>query len=421
MFVSVATRNRIPHYAFLKSLDSSYGFRKGAGAAAHLAWIGFTRREEVTLIRPALAVLATAAALALVGAQPALARDHGPGSGGVVFVQTNEPSGNKIDVFDRGSDGRLSLADTYPAGGLGGVAAPGTESDHLASQGSLALTADGKTLIAVNAGSDTVTSFRVQGDRLQLRSIVSSGGQFPASVAVKGQLVYVLNSGGTGIVQGFRIQSSRLVPLSGSARSLGLANGDPPDFLTSPGQVGFTPDGSQLLVTTKASTSSIDVFQVGSDGRLSASPVVNPSATPVPFAFTFGSGRLVDGEAATSSVTTYVIGGDGTLSDPLSASDSQMALCWILRISDVYYVTNTASNNVSSFTVDSSGQPSLLEAIAAPTNPGPIDMATSGGYLYVETGMHGTVDEFAVNSDGTLTRIGTVTGLPPGLEGIAAT
>jgi hypothetical protein len=54
------------------------------------------------------------------------------------------------------------------------------------------------------------------------------------------------------------------------------------------------------------------------------------------------------------------------------------------------------------------------------SNPGPIDLATSGGYLYAETGSTGTVDEFAVNGDGTLVPIGTVTGLPPGLEGIAA-
>jgi 6-phosphogluconolactonase (cycloisomerase 2 family) len=371
------------------------------------------------MIRPALAVLAAVGALALVGAAPAFAQGN-DGSRGVVFVQTNEPSGNKIDVFDRGSDGRLSLAGVFPTGGLGGVAAPGTESDHLASQGSLALTADGDTLIAVNAGSDTVTSFRVHGDRLQLRSIVSSGGQFPASVAVNGRLVYVLNSGGTGIVSGFWLRGSRLVPIAGSARSLGLANGDPPNFLTSPGQVGFTPDGTQLLVTTKASTSSVDVFQVGSDGRLSATPVANPSATPVPFAFTFGSGRLVDGEAATSSVTTYVLGSGGTLSDPRSASDGGTALCWILRIGDVYFVSNTGSNTLSSFTVDSAGTPSLLQAVAATTNPGPIDLATSGGFLYAQTGTNGTVDEFAVHSDGSLTPIGTVTGLPPGLEGIAA-
>jgi hypothetical protein len=370
------------------------------------------------MIRPALAVLAVAGALSLVGAAPAFAQDD-HASSGVVFVQTNEPSGNTIDVFDRGADGRLALAAGYPTGGLGGVAA-GAVSDHLASQGSLALAADGKTLIAVNAGSDTVSSFRVHGDRLQLRSVVSSGGQFPNSVAVHDGLVYVLNAGGTGIVQGFSLSGSQLVPIPGSARSLGLANGDPPNFLTAPGQVGFTPDGSKLLVTTKASTSSIDVFAVGPDGRLSASPVVNASATPVPFAFTFGSGRLVDGEAGASSVTTYVVGSGGTLSDPGSASDGQAALCWIQRVGDIYFVSNTGSNDLSSFTVDSSGQPSLLHAIAATTNPGPIDLATSGGYLYAETGVNGTVDEFAVNSDGTLTSIGTVAGLPPGFEGIAA-
>jgi hypothetical protein len=51
-------------------------------------------------------------------------------------------------------------------------------------------------------------------------------------------------------------------------------------------------------------------------------------------------------------------------------------------------------------------------------------LATSGvrpgTCLYDETGISGTVDEFRVSGDGTLTRIGTVTGLPSGLEGIAA-
>lgn len=358
------------------------------------------------------------AALALAGAEPALAVDH---HSGVVFVQTNEPSGNKIDVFDRGADGRLTLAEATPTGGLGGVAAPGTESDHLASQGSLALSPDGRELIAVNAGSDTVTSFRVHDDSLQLRNTVSSGGQFPASVAVHDDLVYVLNSGGSGILQGFRLAGGQLAPIPGSARTLGLANGDPPNFLTSPGQVGFTPDGTKLLVTTKASTNSIDVFDVGPDGRLSAGPVVNASATPVPFAFTFGPlGRLVAGEAGASSVTTYAIGADGALSDAKSQTDGQTALCWILRVGDVYFVSNTGSNTLSSFRVDSTGQPVLLQALAATTNPGPIDLAASGGFLYAETGIQGTVDEFAVRGDGTLSRVGAVTGLPAGIEGIAA-
>ena len=370
--------------------------------------------------RPVLAALLATAALGLVGSQTAFA-DPGHGSGNVVFVQSNQPGGNQILVFHRAGDGQLAPAGTYATGGLGGAALPGTQSDHLASQGSLVFSRRHRLLIAVNAGSDTVSTFRVQGDRLELESVVSSGGQFPASVGVHGDIAYVLNSGGTGIVQGFRVGPDGLTPIAGSARSLGLANTVPPNFLMSPGQVGFTPDGRQLLVTTKASTSSIDVFQVGNDGRLSATPVVNPSATPVPFAFTFGpGGQLVSGEAATSSVTTYRIDPGGTLADPKSATDGQAALCWIQRVHGFYFVSNTASNDLSSFTVNPSGQPSLLTAVAATTNAGPIDLAASGGFLYAETGLAGTVDEFSVAGNGSLIPLGSVTGLPSGIEGIAA-
>ncbi|HSC49718.1 MAG TPA: hypothetical protein VLD16_05585 [Gaiellaceae bacterium] len=370
--------------------------------------------------RALLSVLGAAAVLLLVGAQSALAGQDGR-QGAAVFVQTNELGGNRIAVFDRGADGQLTQVGLYPTGGLGGAALPGTESDHLASQGSLAYDAQHQLLIAVNAGSDTISTFRVHGDQLELTGVLGSGGQFPASVAVHDRLVYVVNAGGAGVVEGFRIAGHRLVSIPGSARSLGLANTDPPNFLTSPGQVGFSPDGSELLVTTKASTSSIDVFAVGPDGRLSAAPVANPSATPVPFAFTFGAGgRLVAGEAGASSVTTYALAADGSLSDAKSAGDGQGALCWIQRVGDVYFVSNTASNDLSSFAVGPDGQPSLLQAVAATTNAGPIDLASSGGYLYAETGLAGTVDEFQVGPNGTLTPIGSVTGLPPGLEGIAA-
>jgi len=375
--------------------------------------------------RPVTPSLLAAVALALVGAGAAAGADgHGGGHGqdGVVFVQTNELAGNQIVVYDRNEDGTLTPAGTYATGGNGGAALPGTESDHLASQGSLVYVAEHKQLIAVNAGSDTVSAFRVQGDRLSLENVLSSGGQFPASIGAHDGLVYVLNSGGTGIVQGFRIGDQGLEPIAGSSRSLGLANTDPPFFLTSPGQVGFTPDGRKLIVTTKASTSTIDVFDVGPDGLLSAAPVANPSATPVPFAFTFGAGRLVAGEAGASSVTTYRIESDSTLSDPRSQSDGQVALCWIQRLRGIYYVSNTGSNTISGFRISTGGQPSLVGAtgVVATTEAGPIDSAASGGFLYVETGITGTIDEFRPNSDGTLTRIGTETGLPPGLEGIAA-
>src|SRR5262245_9599141 len=258
-------------------------------------------------------------AAALVGAQVALGDDSNGGGRNVVFVQTNEPTGNRIVVFDRSHDGGLIQAGSYATGGNGGTALPGTESDRLASQGSLVYDAADKVLLAVNAGSDSVSAFRVHGHRLALVDVVPSGGQFPSSIAARDGLVYVLNAGGTGIVQGFTVDRHGLTPLAGSARSLGLANTNPPNFLTAPGQVGFTPDGRHVIVTTKVSGSTIDVFDVGPDGRLSTSPVVNPSATPVPFAFTFApGGRLVAGEAGASAVTTYAVQSNGMLTDPKS-------------------------------------------------------------------------------------------------------
>ncbi|HEU5215554.1 MAG TPA: hypothetical protein VFU30_08440 [Gaiellaceae bacterium] len=364
------------------------------------------------------------ALVAAVAAVFAPASAAAASAGPVVWVQTNDPAGNSIVVYDRGPDGRLTQAGTYATGGLGGVAAPGTESDHLASQGSLVYDAADGLLFAVNAGSDSVSTFSVHGDSLQLESTVPSGGQFPASIAVHGKLLYVLDSGGTGIVQGFRIADDHLVRIPGSARSLGLTNTDPPNFLTSPGQVGFTPDGNRLLVTTKASQNTIDVFQVMPNGRLSPAPVSNLSATPVPFAFTFtAEGRLAAGEAGASTVSTYEIQPDGTLTGAKSQPDGQTALCWITRVGDHYYVSNTGSNTLSGYTIGPDSQPSLVGAtgVVATTEPGPIDSTSPAGtsFLYAETGS-GTVDEFSVDSDGTLTPLGVIGGLPVGLEGIAS-
>ena len=372
-------------------------------------------------VRVGLAALALTAALA--GAQTSVAAERDASGQHAVFVQTNRIDGNSVVVYDRAGDGTLTQAGTYSTGGLGGIAV-GAPSDHLASQGSLVYDGAHRLLFAVNAGSDSLSVFRADGDVLALEQMLPSGGGFPASIAVHDNLVYVLNAGGSGIVQGFRIDGHQLHAIPDSARTLGLANTDPPFFLNSPGQVGFTPDGRQLIVTTKGSGSTIDVFAVLANGRLSTTPVRNGSATPVPFAFTFapGSQRLVDGEAGVSAVSTYAVGADGTLSDPQSLSDGQAALCWITRVGGFYDVSNTGSNTISGYTISAAGVPTLLTptGVVAGTDAGPIDSTSAGDDLYVETGISGTIDEFRVSGDGTLTSIGTVIGLPPGLEGIAA-
>ena len=133
--------------------------------------------------------LALAATVLLAGqAQASPAQQSAP-----VFVQTDDPAGNTIVAYDRAADGSLQQAGIYPTGGLGGVLA-GSVVDHLASQGSLAFDRANGLLYAVNAGSDTVTVFTVHGDRLIRRQVITSGGDFPVSIAVHGNRVYVLNA-----------------------------------------------------------------------------------------------------------------------------------------------------------------------------------------------------------------------------------
>ena len=363
-----------------------------------------------------LVLPATAAGASPLSGQPGNPSEH------AVFVQTNALSGNAVAVYDEASDGTLSAAGTYQTGGLGGQAV-GSVADHLASQGSLAYDPQEGTLLAVNAGSDTVSVFAVRGDRLLLRQVLPSGGTFPVSVAVHQRLAYVLNAGGAGSVAGFRVHAGFLVPIFGSTRSLGLANTTPPAFLTSPGQVGFSPDGSQLLVTTKASTSAIDIFAVDPDGRLATSPVSSASSTPVPFAFTFTpAGQLVVAQAGGSAVGTYDVLPSGSLLDLATVADGQQGLCWIAEAGDHYYVANAGSADLSAYSVSPSGTLALVgtTGVVASTDAGPIDLAASvdGQSLYVEAGAAGAVDEFNVSSDGSLTAIGSVTGLGAGIEGI---
>src|SRR3954468_2646952 len=116
------------------------------------------------------------------------------GTDHAVFVQTNDPAGNSIVVFDRSHDGTLTLAGTFPTGGKGSRAV-GAPSDPLASQGSLVYDRSHQLLFAVNAGSDTISVFQVDGDELELAQVVSSGGPFPASIAVRRNLLYVLDAG----------------------------------------------------------------------------------------------------------------------------------------------------------------------------------------------------------------------------------
>ncbi|MFB9831472.1 lactonase family protein [Actinoallomurus acaciae] len=356
--------------------------------------------------------LAAAAVVAFAAVPATAATAH---RGAPVFVQTDNPGGNTVVAYHRAADGTLTRAGVYPTGGLGGVAA-GSVVDHLTSQGSLTYDRRAGLLYAVNAGSGTVTVFAVHGDRLERTQVVSTGGDFPNSVAVHGNTVYVLNGLGGGSVQGFLRVGQRLVRVPAWKRALGLAeDGD------AAAEVAFSPDGSKLVVTTQGNGDAIDVFRVGVRGP-AARPVVHTKAGSSPFGFTFDAhGHLVVTEAGTNSVATYRIARDGTVTAIDEAATGQAATCWVVRNGAHVYASNAGSATLSGYRVD--GEGSLTGTGLTSTDPGTVDAAVSsdGRDVYVQAGKDGVVDEFRTSPDGSLTRLGTVT-VPgaTGGEGIAA-
>ncbi|HEY5052081.1 MAG TPA: beta-propeller fold lactonase family protein [Solirubrobacterales bacterium] len=338
-----------------------------------------------------------------------------------VFVQTDNPTGNQVVAYDQAANGSLTQAGTYNTGGLGGVL-EGSVVDHLASQGSLAYDSDNGLLYAVNAGSNTVSVFSVSGDRLSLRQVIDSGGAFPVSVAVSHGLVYVLNAEEGGSLQGYRVGFGHLFPILGSGRALGLDPTQTPQFVNTPGQVAFSPDGSQLIVTTKANGSSIDVFGVRFLGRLTQTPVVNSEPGTVPFGLTFDQqGNLLVTQAGPNAVASYHLAGDGTVTPISSVLTGGAATCWIVRAGNVLYASNAGSGTLSSVLSGSGGQLTFLGNTE--THGGTVDAAVSSSsrYLYVQAGAAGIVDEFSIGAQGALTKVGSVT--VPGAvggEGIVA-
>src|SRR5262249_7689068 len=161
----------------------------------------------------------------------------------------------------------LSSAAAYHTGGLGGQLT-GSVTDHLASQGSLTYDLLHSLLYAVNAGSDTVTVFGAHRHPPLRQHGISSRRPVPGRLGGRGHAVHVLNALDGGSVHGYRVFAGRLFPIRGSKRLLHLDPAASPQFVNTPGQVAFSPDGSQLIVTTKANGNDVDVFGVRPGGTL---------------------------------------------------------------------------------------------------------------------------------------------------------
>jgi 6-phosphogluconolactonase len=351
---------------------------------------------------------------------------NSPSSPKLVFVQTNQTAGNDVLAYSILPNGDLSLFGTYPTQGTG-------TGSGLGSQGALAFARGGTVLLVVNAGSDDISVFSVKGSNIQFQSKISSGGTMPTSITAHGNLVYVLNAGGSGNITGFYFAGKgNLTPIPNSTAFLsnnGVGNAP------GPAQVSFNPDGSILIVTEKP-TNKILSYTVGADGA-AIGPNIFSSAGNTPFGFSFRNeyqfmvSEAFGGATDSSAVSSYSVSSDGTVSlidGPVFTTET--AACWVVvtKNNKYTYTTNTGSGTITGYSIDYEGNLTLLDADGVTADLGagtsPIDMAlsTNSKYLYcLNAGTH-TISSLRVNGNGSLTPINlsAVSGLPAGTAGILA-
>jgi len=349
-------------------------------------------------------------------AAPAVAGTYDTGQ---VFTMTNATSGNEILIFAH-----------YPQQGLvnvGSVASGGNGTGAgLGNQSGVILSDHHRWLYAVNAGSDSISVFRVRKGGLMLIDTVASRGSQPVSLTRHGNLLYVLNAGSDSIA-GFTVnEQGMLSPLADSVRDLSGTG-------TGPAQISFTPRGDALVVTEKA-TNLITTFLVNEEGR-PGSAVVNFSASATPFGFDFDRyGHLLVSEAAggaadASSLSSYEIQEDGTLMVLASAvPTTETAACWVemSRNGRYAFTTNAGSSSISAFESGRDGSLMLTteDGVAASTGAGsaPIDLALSarGNYLFSLSAANGTIAAFRLVGNRELVPMPGVSGLPETVNGLAA-
>ncbi|HEY4015224.1 MAG TPA: hypothetical protein VGM06_17895 [Polyangiaceae bacterium] len=376
-----------------------------------------------------------------------------------LYTMTNAATGNAILGFTRGVDGSLTaMAAPFPTGGNGSGAA-------LGEQGAIVYDLAGDRVFAVNAGDDSFSVLPVEatgalGTAVDVAaSAVPGGGALlgPKSVTVHGNTVYVLFEGNAttaSAIAGWTVDGTTATFIAGSISTLSSATES-----VDPAQIQFTPDGDWLVVTEKqsggaasvAGSGNIDTFAVSSAGLATkkgfyptASAGVDAGVQLVPYGFAFSGTTLVVSEAGSTGAGAYTYTG-GVIAPVTGATQflaTDAAPCWVAVSADWAYVANAKGPDVSGFTVSATTGGltdigSATNAVVATTGStvvtdagttveGPTDEAVSadGKFLYVLDGAQPAIGAFAVNADGTLTRVGstdfTSTTLVANVVGLAA-
>jgi 6-phosphogluconolactonase len=338
----------------------------------------------------------------------------------VLYTEGNEAGTNNIYIYRQHPDGHLTQAATVASGGAGSGAA-------LGSQGALALSGNNHWLFAVNAGANSVSSFEVHSDgSLSLTNTVSSGGTKPVSLCIHHNYLYVVNSASSNIC-GFTVDAGGMMTMiAGSNLPLSAA-------MAGPAQIAFSPNGEYLYVTEKM-TNKISSYEVDASGLATLDIVYNSTGvTPFGFSIARDNFMIVSNANAPgavpvpngSSCTSYSGINPGNLAAVNGAvANNQTAACWVATTmyGRFAYVTNTGSDNVSSYYVSPWGSLYLIHGSAANAGDAPTDLvvAPNNFYVYNINSMSHNISGYHRAPIGDLVNIGSWGTLPDFAAGLVA-
>ena len=333
---------------------------------------------------------------------------------GYVYTMSNDSMKNSILAYKQDVNGMLSYGGMVSSGGKG-------TGGGLGSQGAVVLDKSKMLLFAVNAGDNTISSFKVSADGgLKLVQTINCGGTMPVSLTFYQSWLYVVNSGGN--IRGFKVSGmGELAMIPGSNQPLSKVDAGPAEIL-------FQPNGSHLVVTEK-NTNKICTFKVTSTGSAEAA-LVNPAYSETPFGFAIaGENQLIvtnafGGGASQSVISALTVGANGVTGLSNAVPTQQTSACWVTltREQDYAYVTNTMSNNISSLHIGAKNKLELVDAVVAKTGMNPTDIILSGNgeFIYNLNSVSHTISEYQVLPKGRLLNLGEVTEIPPAAAGLVA-
>ncbi|KAL1608168.1 hypothetical protein SLS60_003107 [Paraconiothyrium brasiliense] len=335
-------------------------------------------------------------------------------TGKAVYFITNEAE-NAVVALPIKRDGSLAAGKSTKTGGAGAVMIQASTGnlelpDGLSSQSSLTLV--GSNIFAVNPGSNTVSMLAIDPADPSCLTVVGQPvtvpGEFPNTVAAspKNNLVCVATTGAVAGVSCASFSHRGIEPMD-KLRSFDIGQSTPPKGpLNTVSQTLFSADETKLLTMVKGDpmvnkTGYLSVFEVertwGRQATLAQRDVrSSPNGTAVLFGTTRIPGSTNSLFVTDASFGAAVINVDrnGQATAPHKQKiDGQKATCWstISPATGSAFVTDAAVDRIVEMDVRTA---SIIKEydLSANRDPGLLDLASAGNFVYALSPGNGTTD-----------------------------